>query len=337
MNLLVVADTHIRNGDTGAVLPVLGRVADLAKKHDAVLVIAGDVFDVSRPLPRTIAEFARLIFQRGPDKTVVLVGNHDRDSDNEHDNALAPLAFSGHIRVIDGAGSYGGALFLPPAPRGQSGDAWFRSNVAEMAENFAHMAGSPLRVAIAHMGIVAPDSPKEWAAPGCLDLEAAFSVMKEHGVKLLLSGDWHGRRVFKRDDMTVIQIGALVPANRGETGPSYGFAYLVNDQTAEYRAFQLPGPRYYVTSDPIEAAELAKNSGARVTLRAPKGTPCPEGVDFQPTSTTHDRKHIDARAEAIMAGDAAIVRTVNEMVREDLRNDVLAVVRDLLASQGGAK
>lgn len=325
MKILVVADTHIRNGDTGNVLPVLERAVAIAAKHNAALVIAGDVFDVSRPHPKTLAAAAR-VFTLCP-HTILLAGNHDRDSDAPGDNALAPMAFMGGVTVIDAPLALDGAVYVPPAPRGTSGDKFFAS---------ALKSSAPALVAVAHFGIAGPEANPAWLTPGTLTLDAAFDAMAASGVRLLLSGDWHGRKAYKRGEMTVVQIGALVPANRGETGEGFGFAYLVDTADASYRVFQIPGPRYYVTRDPIEAATLAQKPGARVTLRAPKGTACPEGVDFEPTSTTHDRKHIDARAEALIAGDDALIRTVNEMVCEDLREEVADTVRDLLARVGNA-
>jgi DNA repair exonuclease SbcCD nuclease subunit len=320
--LLVIADTHIRNGDTGGVLPVIKRAAALARKHDATLVVGGDVFDQSRPRPTTLASAGKAFSV----PSILLAGNHDRDSDAPGDNALAPLALIDRITVIDQPAQSHGAVFIPPAPRGTKGSEFFARALAQ--------EGGGVKVAIAHFGIAAPDSPPQWVTTGALPLADAFTTMREHGVKLLLSGDWHGRKVYKQDDMTVIQIGALVPANRGESGDRFGYAYLVDTDTAEFRTFQLPGPRYYNTTDPGEAERLSLLEGARVTLTAPKGTICPDGVTFEVLSVKRDRKEVRESIE--LAEEEAIEIVVKETIREDLREEVADAVRGFLSRFGSS-
>lgn len=328
---VTVADPHIRNAAdpwSTPAIKALRKARALADKHGARLAVLGDVFDITRPHPRTLAAAGEILCAGAG--SVCLVGNHDRDSATPGDHALAPLALVPGIEVVDTPKVVGGVLWVPPAPRGDSVDDYFAAAVAE--------TGFDGLFAFGHFGLATPGADPRWVTSGTLTTAKAAEVMRAAGIRCLISGDWHQRKLHREGGISFVQHGALIPANFGETGPDYGYAMVVDPHSEVTRTFSIKGLRYILTTDPQVAADYAAKGDPdlKIRLRAPKGVAVPEGVDHEVVGAGSAMSATEARAVIHAAGPDAVRATVAEMVREDLRPEVEAKVLDLLAKHGGA-
>jgi hypothetical protein len=338
MRLAIVADVHVHNppllGGLSVnglnercrkTISVLAAAARFARESSATLVIAGDLFDTVKPSPQML--YAVMAVLENP--TWVMPGNHDRVTDAPMDHACAPLAKVPGVVVIDQPMAIGGVVFVPPAPRGTPASEW----LAESLESCCPDEGGVL---VAHFGIAHAKAPSNRVSPSSLDIGDAFRLMSAHGIRRMFSGDWHERYHEARDGMTVTQIGALVPTGWDNPGRDFGYLSLYDTETDLVTTRKFGGPRFFETSDPLEAAELVRagKGNAYVKLRAPRGTAVPDGVLFVEDSVKSERSADEVKTETATSVEYAFDLAVAEMIAEPLREEVLAYAKSAWA-QGG--
>lgn len=338
MRLAVIADVHVGNHAHGGgravnglnercltTLRVLRKASAMAAKLDAVLVIAGDLYDSARPTPQMIAVTIAALSPAAGLGVRLLAGNHDRVTDAAGDNALAPMAEVPWVKVIDTPVLRDGVLYMPPQPRGVPAVDW-------LSDALSVFKPGSVDVVIGHVGLVGPNTPKFLRDGGGLDQETAAGMLKRHGAKAILAGDWHSRRATIVDGVLVEQIGALVPTGWDNPGMDYGYLRLLDtDDPFNKRVFQLDGPRFLQANDAAEAAELAA-AGKYVRLVAPRGTPVPDGVQLIEPAVLEKRKAETAKATAVSSVDDAVRAAVEELVTESLRSAVLIKSMEALAA-----
>ena len=337
--IVVAADTHLnnhpvlggplvggRNERCRRIESAIATVAAFAAKNGATLVLAGDVFDTAYPTPQMVHALGLALSKTSTRR--LLAGNHDRVTTAPSDHALAPLALQDGTDVIDTVRFIDGVGYIPPPPRGQSAAEWFD---AAFADVHAQAAGETIGAIVTHVGIVHPGAPVARISKANLPQEIAFKLMRQYEVRRLFAGDWHERHVAKQGGMVVEQIGALVPAGWDEQGPDFGYATLYDLDTYESKTVKVPGPRFYVTDSKDEAVKL-KEGGAYVKLAAPRGTIAPEGVLLTESAVRSERTADEVRASTALSVDAAFCESVNEMIVPQLREQVLAKVRQAWSS-----
>ena len=309
------------------VVAVLAAAAKFAKSKGARLVIEGDVFDTARPSPqlvRAVMDALAVV------ETDVIPGNHDRVTDAPGDHALAPLGRMSNVRVYDEPALVGPGVnefFCPPAPRGTNAAEWFAEvlPVNPFGRGLIH----------GHFGIVHAGADIHRINIGCLPQDVVFTLMRERGYVRGFFGDWHERKVFKRGDLVIEQVGALVPTGWDNPGPDFGYLTLYDTEAGTSTVHKFGGPRFYNVASVEEAAEL-KAKGAYVKLSAPRGTVAPEGVMMIEEVIKNERTPDEVRAQTAGSLDEALVQATTELVQPHLRDAVLARSRAALSAAGSS-
>lgn len=310
------------------VVAVLAAAAKFAKSKGARLVIEGDVFDTARPSPQLVRAVMDAISSTDTD---VIPGNHDRVTDAPGDHALAPLGRMLNVCVYD-TPTFGGrtgndAFFCPPAPRGTNAAEWFAGVLPNCPGGRGIIHG--------HFGIAYAGADIHRINIACLPQDVVFSLMRERGYIRGFFGDWHERKVFRRDGLVIEQIGALVPTGWDNPGPDFGYLTLYDTEAGTSTVHKFGGPRFYNVTSVEEAAEL-KAKGAYVKLSAPRGTVAPEGVMMIEEVIKNERTPDEVRAQTAGSLDEALVQATTELVQPHLRDAVLARSRAALSAAGSS-
>lgn len=196
------------------------------------LIVLGDLFDTSNPTPQIITETKRALrrpnIPAGSHMANLLLGNHDMVSSAYGDNALGPLSNEAFIHDAPATQHYlhNGErlclLFLPFRPEPMVD--WFAEEVGNLLVDHAARELDDYRVICFHGGVRDHRTPKYlWTSPDAIDVDLLFDVMKRSGVRLALCGNWHNHRVWERDGMRVVQVGALAPTGFDNEGWDYGY------------------------------------------------------------------------------------------------------------------
>ena len=296
-----VADVHVGNhkahggpvtaGINARCAAVCAVLAQAGNDDEGVecLVVLGDLFDVSSPTPQVVSEVMEsldLPDDRGrPHAVRLLLGNHDMVSTQAGDHALDPLRWLRACDVIERPEAERlryprkeALYFLPFRP--EPVVEWFAEAVqalhGEVEPGWDRAGLEP--VLCFHAGVRDHNTPKYlWSSPDAIDVDLLFDVMRRVNSKLALCGNWHNHRVWKRDDMTVIQVGALVPTGHDNPGRDYG--YVVDIRRGQpggsshpdglYRVKQLNGPRFLTLTPSeleVEGSDLPDHTYLRVRL-----------------------------------------------------------------------
>ncbi len=262
MSLFITADVHSGNhgGFGGAykcglnwraqrILEALREVA--AKAATKVHVTCGDLFNTHEPSPQLITATAHamrgvmgLHRWRGPELTVVLKGNHDSNSPAAGDHALGPLTLAEGFDVVENPCIYSfdpdpfeGLMmpFRPEEPR-----VWLPDAI-EAAER-EYSGFDKTRVLFTHFGI-ADDSTPDYMVKGSMHVQELRDLCIRKNIRYVFSGDWHSRRAWRFPEVTIVQVGALVPTGFNNPGlEGYGSVWeLAADGLTLH---ELPGPRF---------------------------------------------------------------------------------------------
>lgn len=269
MKLAACADIHIGNhrrfggGVTSsintrcrAILSALSAATHAAVEAGCdTFVIAGDLFDYSRPEAPIVAE-VQSICERAKENgldVIILVGNHDQVSMAPGDHALGPLRPFANIierptMVYRGAGS--DVVCIPFQP-GHARE-WLRGAVestlasGEVGRGSA-AGGRPLLLAI-HLGVKDAKTPP-WlsAAPDSIDIDLLKEICFDNGITHVIAGNWHDRKqwTFARGEQSlhVLQLGALVPTGWDNPG-LYGYGTVGFWTGDKLRFTEIPGLRF---------------------------------------------------------------------------------------------
>jgi hypothetical protein len=302
MNYTVVADVHLGNhGQFGGsmlagtndrarlIASVLRKARYAAEARGSAFAVLGDLFDNAHPNPQTITLAKTALGEN----VLLLMGNHDRNSDLTGDHALGPLD-GGGLFVCAERAARDNILFLP-----------FYTGVspAENLRQSLHLFKDCKSLVVCmHVGLRDKTMTEPWIknASHVLDVEEAAEILKEHGVKLLLSGDWHTQRAWHFPHCQIYQVGALVPTgwdNPGRTG--YGVViHFDSARPLETLDFTfLEGPRF-----------LTLDFTCLASCQLPAGR-----MDFVRVMTTHGdvkeaRQRLDSlQKQGLIAGYQVIV------------------------------
>lgn len=235
-----VADVHIGNhkqfggelkvGVNDRARRILSTLRD-ARANCHHFVVLGDLFDTSSPSPQLVRATmdALAVNHLGghKGKTCLLLGNHDMFSADEGDNALVPLHRVAYIHDSPEVHVLADNLTLLAVPfRPEPMSEWFAETVGSLAADATRSSQQPMipdAVLCFHGGVRDHNTPKYlWSAPDAIDVDVLFTVMQRAGIRLAVCGNWHNARTWKRDNMTVVQVGALVPTGFDNAGWEYG-------------------------------------------------------------------------------------------------------------------
>ena len=272
-----VADVHIGNhrkhgGEMQAGLnsrcrasiAALRRAVDTALAHEVeAFVICGDLFDSARPSPQIVAavqvELDRVA-------TVVLVGNHDRMSDDEGDHACAPLNPVANVVDVVEQYEFGGVELLAVPYRSGNARDWFWSVLTDTAP----LPGCAHRLIAFHLGV--EDEKTERFLKGAHDSihkDALADAMRAGGFSHAFAGNWHEHRHWEfqwpDDESTadVVQVGTLCPTGWDNSGLDSGYGRLAIFDTETKRKVsmvEIPGPRFLTVNGPTAADTIIKSA-----------------------------------------------------------------------------
>lgn len=239
-------------------LGALAHAARIAKAADSTLVIAGDLFDTSEPLPQHIAEVQRILEPLA--EVVILRGNHDMVSERRGDHALGPLeALTNVIVATDPMAVRVDDTALLCVPF-QTGDAreWFPDAVRRAAED--NLADGALhRVLAFHLGVVDDGTPAYLReAHDAIPLSLLSEALTTHRISAAFCGNWHNAREWSlKDGRRVVQIGATAPTGFDNAGWGYGKVRAYSPASHPHViTTELVGPRFFnaTTLAEVEAA-----------------------------------------------------------------------------------
>ncbi len=275
MSALLVADIHI--GDhawcRGTVqagvsdraregLDALAAAAALARELELdALVLLGDVFDTSRPAPWLIARVQEILTYQGQRDvvSVVLVGNHDQESEAPGHHACAALG-SETVVVVDEVAvvSAGNLEVFLVAPRAS------RPPVAGTVERLRSLGrpstpGTRCRVVGLHVGLADVGTPVHLreSNDAMLVSAAAHEVATIVGAQVVVAGNWHWPQHWhvqtEQGVVQVVQVGTLAPHDFRDAGQR-GWAVEVRDDGTVVR-HEIPGPRFakFANEDALRA------------------------------------------------------------------------------------
>lgn len=278
MKIAAVADVHAHNPRrlAGAVerslsrrcrdtLRVLERAYALAHREGCShMLVLGDLVDSTSPEPQLIGQLLQIVHEariRWGIVSILLVGNHDQESDQEGDHALAPFVPFGKDAIVVETPSVlpmdGFDLILlphaaaPPAPK----------RLASLLTGLTR----PSRPAVLgmHAGISDDNTPHFLqGSADSIDVSVLRRAMIGAGVNVTLAGNWHDRREWRSGPSTVIQVGALVPTGFDNPGlDGYGGVAVLDSSDMTVTVHTLEGPRFLPVSG-LDALKELLPSGA---------------------------------------------------------------------------
>lgn len=262
-----VADVHLHNHSFGggpvvaglnrrasAIVGALEEAATFDSKH---LFVAGDLFDTASPSPALIAAAARAISRW--ERATLVVGNHDRSRPGEH--ALLPLAELPNVQVIaDVPTVVDGHLCIPFHGSSRAVD--------YLDALQAQRVDEPVHTLVLHLGVQDESTP--WFLRTSADaapVRRIAEVARHLGARLVVAGNWHNHALWRFNDLdvTVVQVGALVPTGWDNPGWDYGRVLLASAGRA-LRFQRVKGPRFVVSSDDFRHPLAAFASPAFVRI-----------------------------------------------------------------------
>lgn len=228
-----------------------------------VLVVLGDLLDYDRPEAQLIAEIQRILeVARAAGLPVLLIeGNHEQVSTTSGDHALGP--FSPMATIVEKPmivrAKHAALLAIPFRP--MRAKKWLEEALSALPID--DITG-PVGFAV-HMGLIAADTPP-WlrTAEDAIGVEDLAAIAKSCGSFNVFAGNWHNRRLYKREGVTMLQLGALVPTGWDNPG-SDGYGTLafwdVGPGGSTVRYEELPGPRFLSAPEGLEAVVEAYKRG----------------------------------------------------------------------------
>ncbi len=255
--LSIIADVHVGNHrvaggvSTGGInqrcreiLTALEAAQRLAINNRSGLVVAGDLFDYTRPEPPVMAQVISIF--NDTSAPYMIPGNHDMVSNAPGDHTLAPLEQAGvaDVQQCHTGIRYWGewTLLLCPFMPGDARE-WFPAQM----QRFQGKHLGRHAVIVSHFGII-DERTAPWLkdARDAIPVELAFKAMRSVGAKYLVVGNWHEHKSWQHDGMTIIQVGALVPTGFDNCGDSlYGSVITLDLDNNTWKRYRVPGPRFF--------------------------------------------------------------------------------------------
>lgn len=310
MKLGLVADVHVGNhrrlgGETVAginrrcqlVIDTLDRAMTRAADEGcAYVVVAGDLFDSSKPEPQVLAA-VQSVLRRARTRLrgiVLLVGNHDQHSELAGDNCLGVLRDHATLveqpallRLDDVDGSEVELLAFPFRP--EAATAWLAKAFDTIGKRPKGRPAkeAPPRIAAVHLGIE-DDETAPWlrGAHDSIHIDKIAELCSKHGVCHAFAGNWHDHILWE-DPPPVMQIGALAPTGWDNAGlEGYGGLAIFDSSTQTASRVEIAGPRFLKLR---AGQQLAMSPGFLgdsklfVQVTAPAGAPVVAATDVLDT------------------------------------------------------
>lgn len=258
VNLAFIGDVHLGNPNRmgGAVTKginrrgqqvtaVYERAVTAALDNGATHIVqVGDLFDTMRPVPQQVAA-ARSIHaiakERGA-KIILLKGNHDSESDEAGDNAIAMLE-EPHVLVADVQQTlvFGDTALHCMPFRGGVVDEWLPD--AMVKRDIDHERN----ILVMHAGVRTGATPP-WLqnSPDSISEEVLDHVCEHYSLDLVVTGHWH-EFLNCGASKQIYQLGALCPTGFNNLGiDEYGTVLVLKGQQLVLRG--IPGPRFLKSS-----------------------------------------------------------------------------------------
>lgn len=218
----------------------LERASEIARTNNCdSLYVLGDLFDNTRPTPPLVAAVARALVRSGVHVHVV-VGNHDRQSMHDLDQACAPLSLHESITVHTEPRlvRYGVSLEVVAIPysAGEAKD-WLPAGLAAIAQQFT----TGRRVVLTHLGIFDEDTPAYLkASHDAVGVGHVRWLCEQHRIDLFAAGNWHECRRWKpragTHDPEVLIPGTFCPHNFSDP-EDHGRVWVYDSAHGEHGVF----------------------------------------------------------------------------------------------------
>lgn len=309
----VIADAHVANhrrwgGPVTGGLNARGwecvgtlRRASAAAAHAgcSALAVLGDLFDASRPSPPLVYETLRALTSGGI-PVVVVLGNHDRQSQHDVDHACAVAALVPGVRVVAQPTAVDVAdvrLLCVPYQAGRA-DEWFPAGVAALCRD--RPVKRP-RFVMTHLGVWDDRTPAFLkGAHDAVSLGLVHQVARDCAVDGVFAGNWHAARCWVGDgwQVPVVIPGTVCPHNFSDP-PGHGRMGVVGGQDALYREVVVLSPSF-VTVDLAGLVRAVSSLGE---------------VPDQADPADHPRLYLRVEVDAAEVADAVALRAEVEARR----------------------
>lgn len=197
-----------------------------------LLVINGDLFDVSNPPPALVWEVSQIL-SRIP--TAVNLGNHDCESFGYRDNACALLDILPSVTVAHKACRVDD-FWLVPFQAGNPKD-WLPAKLEE---------GKGCKYVSLHMGLSTDRTPS-WllSSQGAVQASHLASLCRKAGFTHAFLGDWHEQDDYSNKSVQLHQVGTLCPHDFNDSYKSAGQMCILDTTTGGVSYKYVPGPRFF--------------------------------------------------------------------------------------------
>lgn len=192
----------------------VGRAAKEALKQKAeALFVLGDLFDGTRPSPPLVYATSVALGECGREVFIIL-GNHDKQSEQEIDHACASMALQSNIKVISRPEVITRAAWdcdvgCVPYVAGDAKD-WLTAGMARLSWGFTKKR----RAVFTHLGIYDDHTPAYMkSAKDAISIGHARWLMDAHNVDALIAGNWHSAQKWSKDNRLVGIPGTVCPAS----------------------------------------------------------------------------------------------------------------------------
>ena len=251
-----------------AIATIDNSVAQALEFDTFTYYMLGDIFDTARPIPPMVAltHDALHPFVRGGRPVIALVGNHDKQSSDLEDHALASMKRSNTIDCIAEATLHhisDSAEFVSiPYHEGDARE-WLPAELAKLfgAAGKAGMVKRAPRALCIHLGVY---TEKYTAFIGGRSARDAVPVsllgelMEQYDCDACFAGNWHARKVFKtKTGKPIVQVGSLCPTGWSDKGLTGHGMSSWDPNTNEVQHIEVNGPRFLVLPRGMEEAKAA--------------------------------------------------------------------------------
>lgn len=258
--------------------------------HASVFCVLGDLYDNERPSPQMQAA-VQDIFPVPDEASVapmplVLLGNHDMASTEADDHALGPL--QDRCMIVDrpwrrSTPAWRCELLMLPYQPGPA-----REWIPQQLMKLCSVPRAQTRVLGLHVGLMDEATPKFLqGADDAIPVDLLDALCVQHQISYVVAGNWHDRRVWKRNKCHLVQVGTLCPTGWDNPGiDAYGYMTVLDTETGELSAELIPGPRFLKTQEPdavawdafIETIKAAATEGHHVYAESRHLTASLEGA-----------------------------------------------------------
>lgn len=243
------------------------------------LVVLGDLFDSPRPSPPLVRATIDALLppavtpgthHLGDRRVIIVLGNHDRQTQHDLDHACAAAALHPQVVVVAKPTLiklYGVDLMCVPYQAGLAFD-WLTAGLAELADGMRNQIVPPLttrRVVATHLGIW-DDQTESFLreAHDAVGVGVVKWLMDMHHISALFAGNWHKARSWAKSDRLIVIPGTACPHNFSDQPELGKLVFYMPGANMMQRPSPMCTP-LFLTVDAVELAEFDESMvhGAR--------------------------------------------------------------------------